>query len=433
MLILEAPSGGVTGERIVLDASGTFDFDGDEITFSWSQLHNPDRYTGTEYVTGIDVELENDGDAIRSFTPEWPGNYRFEVVAADIDGETRQVMDIAVTWASVNPIQIRSVTFGPFTPSHDLDYVSEILDRIVTLGANFVGVEVPVHQENLYSVTFRECATVWSPEVPCLTYSDENLVSVIQMAHEKGLAVFLSPILAIASWQENTFYQQASNWNTWFENYTQVVVHYADIAEVNRVEIMAVGNEIPRSHPYKSLWDGLIDRVREHFSGDLTYRDNSQIYSPESPFPSWERLDYFGFNYWFAATGPNNGIVPMDSHPSVALMFDSFDRHLSTYFDPIVARYEKPVIITELGPDGYDGVNLDPPATNCEAEVDNQENVDYTEAFMIAALRRGWVGINAFKLQPVRNPWSPPGCNIANDMRDMPIETMFSYWFTAQE
>jgi len=433
MLVINAPSQGNTGERIVFDASESFDFDGDQISFSWTQIHNPDRYSGTEYITGIEVKLDSDGDSTRSFVPDWPGNYRFEVVASDIDGDTQQIIDIPVYWKGTNPITIRSISFGPFLPNSDLDYMSEILNRIAASGANFVDVIVPVHQENLASVTFLECATTWSPDVACYSYSDARLEKVIEMAHNRDLGVLLTLTLAISSWQENTFYMQPTNWNSWFENYTQVVNHYADIAEASQVEILAIGNEIPRSHVKRELWNELIDSVRSHYSGDLTYRDNSPIYSPESPFPSWDRLDYIGINFWYAATGTYHGHGSDEYHPSVQLMVDSFEKQLSNSIDPIVVQYDMPVIITELGPDGYDGSNLDPPTTNCNAKIDNQENVDYVEAALIAAFRRGWVGINVFKLQPVRNPWSPEGCTITNDMRDTPLETMISFWFTTEE
>ena len=110
-------------------------------------------------------------------------------------------------------------------------------------------------------------------------------------------------------------------------------------------------------------------------------------------------------------------------------MIDSFESQLINSFDPVVALYGKPVFVTEIGPDGYDGTNIEPPTTNCTAEIDNQENVDYVEAALIVAGRRKWVGINAWKIQPVRNPWSPEGCNIETDMRDTPLEAMFSLWF----
>jgi hypothetical protein len=86
---IRAPSEALVGDTVILDASGTWDVDGDAMQFSWTQYHNPDRYDGLEYVTGNDVRIESLDGAISVIYPDsitgvssvkvtsqWPGNYR---------------------------------------------------------------------------------------------------------------------------------------------------------------------------------------------------------------------------------------------------------------------------------------------------------------------------------------------------------------------
>ncbi len=425
------PSQAAVGERIFLDALETFDYDGDRIKYTWSQLHNPDQYKGSEYVTGNRVELENPGGVVAIFVPQWPGKYIFELSAEDDDGVTTQVVEVMVRWSEGTPFDIRSISFGPFI-AEDFNYLPEILARIAQSGANYVDIQTILHMDDARSVEFTDCPSVIKSDSPCHNYSDQDLQRVINLSREQGLKVLLSVVVVIPDSRAGSRALNPVGWDSWFRNYTDLVVHYARIAEANDVALLAIGNELSSTHWRSENWNQLIDEVKEVYSGELTYRDNQPIYFPESPrFPAWDRLDYIGINFWWAATGEPPGHPYRITSPSVELMIDSLERRFARTLNPLVENLNKPVLLTEVGPAGWDGVNTDPQRLDCEAEVDNQENVDYMEAVFRIAVERGWVGINAISLQPRNVAWTPEGCITVWDIRDKPIESLIALWFGA--
>jgi len=423
------PSRAAVGDRILLDALESFDYDGDRIQYAWSQIHNPDQYDGLEYVTGNSAELENSEGVVAIFVPQWPGTYRFELAAKDDDGTSRQIIEVLVHWSDKTPFEIRSISFGQHI-AEDLNYLPEIFARIAQSGANYVDIQTILHMDDARSVEFTDCPSVFRSDSPCHNYSDQNLQRVINLAREQGLKVLLSVVVVIPDSRAGSRALNPVGWDAWFRNYTDQVVHYAGIAETNEVALLAIGNELSSSHWRGDNWNQLIDEVKKVYSGELTYRDNQPVHFPESPrFPAWDRLDYLGINFLWAATGVSPGQPRRMTHPSVELMIDSLEQRLAHLLRPLEENHNKPVLLTALGPAGWDGVNTDPKTLKCDAEVDNQENVDYMEAVARIAAESGWVGINATSLQPRKVVWAPEGCNIIWDIRGKPIETLISLWF----
>jgi len=428
-IVVRWPSQAAVGERIFLDALETFDHDGDRIQYTWSQIHNPDQYDGLEYVTGNSVELENPEGVVAIFVPQWPGLYRFELTAKDDDGASKQIIDVLAHWSDETPFDIRSISFGQHI-AEDLNYLPEIFARIAQSGANYVDIQTILHMDDPRSVEFAACSSVFSSDSPCHNYSDQDLQRVITLAREQGLKVLLSVVVVIPGSRAGSRALNPVGWDEWFRNYTDDVVRYAEIAEANDVALVAIGNELSSSHWRGGNWNQLIDEVEKVYSGELTYRDNQPVHFPETPiFPAWDRLDYMGINFLWAATGVSPGYPRRMTDPSVDLMIDSLEQRLDYLLSPLVENHNKPVLLTAVGPAGWDGANTDPKALKCDAEVDNQENVDYMEAVSRIAVERGWVGINATSLQPREVAWAPEGCNTVWDIRDKPIETLMALWF----
>ncbi len=423
------PSQAVVGERILLDALESFDYDGDRIQYTWSQIHNPDRYSGLEYVTGNNVELENPSGVVAIFVPQWPGKYRFEITAKDDDGASRQIIEVLVRWSDGTPFEIRSISFGQHI-AEDFGYLPEIFARIARSGANYVDIQTILHMDDARSVEFTECPSVFESDSPCHNYPDQDLRRVINLAREQGLKVLLSVVVVIPDSRAGSRALNPVGWDSWFRNYTDQVVHYAEIAEANDVALLAIGNELSSSHWRGDNWNQLIDEVKNVYSGELTYRDNQPVHFPETPpFPAWDRLDYIGINFLWAATGVSPGHSRRMTDPSVELMINSLEQRLAISLDPLVESHDKPVLLTAVGPAGWDGVNTDPKTLKCDADVDYQENVDYMEAVSRIAVERGWVGINTTSLQPNRVAWAPDSCNTVWDIRDKPIETLIALLF----
>ena len=425
IIVLNAPSEVVTGEKVTLDASGSFDFSGDPITFSWSQVHNLDRYTGSEYVTGNEVVLETSNQSITVFTPDWPGKYRFKVVASDEDGESSITVDmIAYPQSQLFPIRGMAIA-GTSSPwSEDLAY--EMLEHLASLGFNYIQVGV---SDSMDSPTSNEILIDQNPLDWVLTL--EQYLSIINMAHELGLGVMLSPMIGFM--HEDTWYEAynitPSDPTAWLKSYQEFAVFYSRLAEEHDVEILNLGGGTYQFHGNSQGWKEVLEDIRSVYSGTVAY---SWFKYPccDIPFPHIDELDMLVTTFNWNGSGISfTGNRVGKNHPTVSEMTKWFDLELSRYVDVLQSRYQKPIMSTDLYPFPVDGMNIHPVALYWTdvRPVDNQEPIDYTEAAFRVASERGWDGFFFWevKLGPP-NDWLP-------DIRDKPIEEMIRIWFSPKD
>ena len=107
---------------------------------------------------------------------------------------------------------------------------------------------------------------------------------------------------------------QPTDWDTWYSNYTSFILHYAELAEKNKVEILVVGTEIDpaamEGHGYGPAGGGqteyfsnLIAEVRKVYSGKLTYSSSchEECWGIKG-INFWGDLDYIGFEPYYSLT-----------------------------------------------------------------------------------------------------------------------------------
>jgi len=100
------------------------------------------------------------------------------------------------------PSFMRGVSTGTyvdkgFVPSSELD---DMYDRFVVDNMNWVSLDVSWYQENNTSNEIERMGDTWYEGVPGLTWFDEDLIYLINLAHEKGLKVLLRPRVHCYYW-----------------------------------------------------------------------------------------------------------------------------------------------------------------------------------------------------------------------------------------
>jgi hypothetical protein len=91
---IEAGSPAVVGEEIRLDASGSFDPEGQELTFAWQVVEQPD---------GSSAEVGDGESVVARFTPDAAGEYVFEVAVSDGEQTASGRFRLDVVEASSEP------------------------------------------------------------------------------------------------------------------------------------------------------------------------------------------------------------------------------------------------------------------------------------------------------------------------------------------
>ena len=173
---------------------------------------------------------------------------------------------------------------------------------------------------------------------------DSFWLSQIELAHQKGLKVFLKPHVwvtepADGKWRSDIFPVNDENWEIWKESYRKFIFHFAELAERGKVDMFCVGAEFTLLTKEKSIfWKELIQDIRKIYSGELTYAAN--WYNEFDEIEFWNDLDYIGIQAYFPLTD--------NSYPKANELSKSWDKYLSTLED-LHQKFDKKILFTELG------------------------------------------------------------------------------------
>jgi len=146
-----------------------------------------------------------------------------------------------------------------------------------------------------------------------------------------------------------------SNIDEFFESYTNFQLHYARIAEEERVELYSIGNELDSitdesntisiGYDKTEKWNNVIKAVREVYKGNLTY-SCSCTHNDEWPctpelIKFWDKLDYIGFEWY----------IPLNNNASASYadLVKDAEEIIESKINKLSRLYNKPVILTEYG------------------------------------------------------------------------------------
>lgn len=182
---------------------------------------------------------------------------------------------------------------------------------------------------------------------PVLRFGDDppdaHLVHAIRQAHGLGLRVMLKPHIwlqeqADGRWRDAIGMASEPGWRQWFEAYQRFVLHYARLAERERVDLFCVGVELARAtREREAEWRALVWHVRQAYDGPLVYAANWDEYDQVR---FWDALDYIGINAFF----------PLADQASTSLdALRSSAARTAGQIELLHQRTGRPVLFTEVG------------------------------------------------------------------------------------
>ncbi|MFH1269916.1 MAG: hypothetical protein ABIH75_02515 [Candidatus Omnitrophota bacterium] len=227
-----------------------------------------------------------------------------------------------------------------------------------------------------------------SPKISPLrdrTTSDESLIFAIRKLHELKFKLMLKPHLDLVQsngkWRGEIGFTNPGDWQAWFESYTAFILHYAEIAAGENVEILCIGTELTNaaiSQP--AFWKELINKIRQVYKGQLTYAAN---WSEEfDAIEFWNELDYAGIDPYFPLVTSLN--------PTVEQLKSAWEDWIKK-IEPWQKKINKPVIITEIGYKSAMGANEEPWQHAPIGGVDLELQVNCYEALLEAFWDKPWV------------------------------------------
>lgn len=290
--------------------------------------------------------------------------------------------------ATVSPISTTTYSSSDFKQS---------LDRLKSANANYVTLIIPYYQDNNQSSSLHRG---WN------TPSDDSLVAGINYARSIGLNVMLKihPETNTGDWRR---YIEPSDKGSWFQSYGSILNHYADIAQANGVSQICLGSETYNltSHNHDSrntqFWNDLIAGVRSRFSGSLTYSAQHTNPTEGMEIQFWDKLDYIGLAAYFPlATGVDN--------PSLDQLRDSWNNWNNQIISPLSAKWNKPILFTEIGYRSVRGAHKEPAAWWRQDAVDLEEQArDYEALFSYWHNHSFMQGVHWWEWEPNPNAGGP--------------------------
>lgn len=264
---------------------------------------------------------------------------------------------------------VKGGTIQPFsTTDFASDAMMRSLDSLKSTGANSVALIIPYYQANRQSTDMYPS---WN------TPTDEALSKAIDYAHSIGLKVMLRPHLETdyIEWRGNIDPAPADR-EAWFNSYANMLYHYGRIAQTHGVEDFAIGAELLHmTNPYydqknTDYWKNIISRMRRLYTGKLTYSANRDFEVDVIEF--WPELDYIGLSAYYDLYHAQNN--------SVEELKKSWDQWRSGVVQPIKEKFNKDVIITELGYRSIEGSYKQPWNWSTDGNYSEQDQANAYEA-----------------------------------------------------
>ena len=170
--------------------------------------------------------------------------------------------------------------------------------------------------------------------------TDDRMHREIRKAKALGLKVMLKPHIWVVrgQWRGEIELPDDAAWGQWFASYQRWILHYADMAESEGADMLAIGVELRSTERRQERrWRQLISEIRRRFHGEITYSAN---WDDAASLPWWDAVDYIGVQFYPPlATGEQASSSVIRAEVTARL----------DGIGAISRRHKKPVLFTEVG------------------------------------------------------------------------------------
>ena len=230
-------------------------------------------------------------------------------------------------------LQPRGMVLGLYAGLPNYDYCEE-LRQIASTGATCVSIQAIYLMDTGKSCEMRMHPTS-SP-------TEASLRQTFREAKDNRLRILFFPTINIRGEADNAKWWRGniepSDWNLWWQNYTNFNVHLASIAQQEGVEWYSIGTEMTSAQRFPNRWRELVTKVREVFNGKVVYSIN---FDSHDSFDFGDCLDVIGINTY-------DPIAKHTDYPSPEQVRDGW-WWVVNKARTLHARFGRPVMITEIG------------------------------------------------------------------------------------
>ena len=282
------------------------------------------------------------------------------------------------------------------------DYtIDTALNDIEKLGLNTVNLPIVININNLASSDMS------------IDYdSQKKAIELIKILKAKGIHIILEPYPWIANGSEYETDWNPSDIDAFFWNWKTKVLKVLmdDVANPYEIDILNIGtgfNHMEYAHGY---WSDLIDYVREHYNGLITYRtswwvtatwdpDTIQNYEDKLNNPLFSKLDIISIAAYFELTdNDTNSTQNLVRAINSTQIFDR-NQNVRQEIKNFYEKWDKPIFFGELGFPRTIKASIHPWDPFQSATIDNNEQANCFEAYKIVFENEPWfIGFSVFAI-----------------------------------
>ncbi|MEV0169760.1 hypothetical protein AB0I00_01350 [Streptomyces sp. NPDC050803] len=209
------------------------------------------------------------------------------------------------------------------------------------------------------------------------TASDAGLRRIVDRAHAAGLKVMIKPHVDLPGDGDRADIRPRDR-TTWFTAYRGFITHYADLAARTGAEQFAVGTELAGVSRHTAAWAEVVEAVRDHYDGPLTYAAN---YDEYRRIGFWHRLDLIGIDaYWPLSDRPTRDTEALRRAW----------RPISEELAAFARRTDRPVLFTEAGYVSQRGTTTAPYSWTVSSRPAEDEQAAAYRALLDTFTGRDW-------------------------------------------
>lgn len=286
------------------------------------------------------------------------------IVVVGCSGLSSQSNEPSINKITVQGDCLKTSIYNPAQISTDSDQVNILQDEDFLKGVAYVSNSQWAYSSNASKKTLTEfnklLSVTWISIIPMCYQEktnsiiidcpqdeyrpdDADIERVIDFAHQLGLKVMLTPHMNLKdssdSWRgEIGFCNNDADWSQWFEDYTNFISHYADLAEKHQVDYFVVGSEYEMASHREAEWRDVVAAVRNVHRGPVTYSANYGEEAEET-VQRWDALDAISIDGYYPLTAKKD--------PTVEALVEAW-QPIAARLENLSQKWNKPIILQRL-------------------------------------------------------------------------------------
>ncbi|MEM7819693.1 MAG: hypothetical protein QXD48_02585 [Candidatus Aenigmatarchaeota archaeon] len=249
----------------------------------------------------------------------------------------------------------------------------DVIKRLIEIGIKDISIHIPWYQD------FKESTEIHNYKSGVkATPDDKYIKELIYDAKENNMCIMIKPCIYVLD--KNTWHGEIEpkDKDKWFKSYSEIILHYVNIAKKHNIEIFCIGNELTSMEKYVDRWEALIKDIRKSYNGKLTYGANYNSYENVRFF---DKLDYIGISAYFPLRFNKEELIDLNH------FLKSWKFH-NKKISEFSKNVKKPVIFTEIGYRSISGTSLRPYDYKSKSEEDKNEQAICYRALVMGLLQK---------------------------------------------